>query len=310
MSWLIAIPAWGDRCIWHLFNRALPAVGRALDLDRDGPHRFVIHTDRVGEVEPLCRGLPRVAVLPLPQHRASRYYTLSDCHRQAIDMSKPGEFIALLNADHTPSIECFHAAAKRFHEGKRMIMMAGMRTMPEPSPPIGVSARELLKWGWQHRHPTVEDAIWGSGKSTSLSMLFFAAVTPIGGEQVVLRAFHLHPFAFVKHAGLKFDGLTIDEDLAEAWSAEQIHVVVSADEAALVEQSPAEFAFKSHQKPVAIRDVAFWAHGENGHGGKRTSALHHWLFRHRIVVKGHGHDLGDEAVANAILSIIPHAVAA
>ena len=301
MSWLIAIPAWGDRCVAHAVRSALPSCKAAL-AHAQAEARFVVHTDRPENFFALAR----TTLLPLPRERYSRYYALSDCHRQAIHMAVPGEFVALINADHVVSLEAFAAAEKRLHEGKRIVMMAGMRTCaPDEPAPLNMRSRELLAWAWSHRHPTAEDAIWGTGKSTSLSSLFFA-----DGDDVISRWFHLHPFAFVKEAGLSFNGLTIDEDLGEFWPRELVHVVEDPDEAALIERSPASFAFKSHQKPVQIRDVAYWAHCDNGYGGKRTTHFHHWLFKHRIVLRGGGRDLGDRAVCDAILSVIPHAAPA
>jgi len=299
VSWLIAIPAWGDRCVAHAVRSALPSVQAAL-AHAQAEARFVIHTDRAPQ---FADSSARVTFLTLPRERYSRYYALSDCHRQAIFMAKPGEFVALLNADHVVSIEAFAAAEKRLHAGKRIVMMAGMRTSaPDEPAPLNMRSRELLKWAWEHRHNSAEDAIWGTGASTSLSSLFF-----VDGEEVVSRWFHLHPFAFVKEPGLTFNGLTVDEDLGERWPRDLVHVVEDPDEAALIERSPESFRFKSHQRPVQIRDVAFWAYGENGHGGRRTTHFHHWLFKHRIVLRGDGRDLGDRAVCDAILSVIPHA---
>jgi len=309
MSWVIAIPAWGDRCIPLLRGSAIPSVQAALKYAGNPPARFVIHTDEPGRLADIA-ATHKCEIRRLPQVRHSRYYTLSDCHREAIEYAKPGEFVALINADHVVSREIFMASERVLHAGKRLVMMCGTRTLQSdvtPQPVIGVSSRDLLSWAWDNRHQTMEDAIWGTGKSTSLSMLYFVNQTQ---SEVISRCFHLHPFAFVKQPELKFKGLTVDEDLADAWPKELIHVVTKADEAALIEQSPPDFRFKSHTKRFGIRDIAFWANGDNGRGGSRATELHRWLFTKRIVIRGHGANVGDRAVCEAILSVIPDVRAA
>jgi hypothetical protein len=240
-----------------------------------------------------------VLTLPAPTC-ISKYHALGACHQAAISRSDPGDRIAIINADHCASVELFEACERRFATGKQLIMAAGTRTLAEKRPPIGARSRDLLAWAWANRHPTITDAIWGTGHSPSLACIHFVE----GDTEVVTRAFHLHPVAFVRRAGLKFAGITIDDGLVDSFSRDQIHVVTDADELALAECSPSDYFFASRETTISLSAIARWAGKLKGPNHPRASAAHRWLFEHRIVIKGGGKELGDTVVCNAVLEML------
>jgi len=297
MTWIIVIPAWGDRALDYFQTTSLPSVQEALRYAGIKDAQFIVHTDDERRVRKLVGN--QVTALQTPTF-VSKYYALGACHQAAITRANPGDKIAIINADHCVSVELFEACERRFAEGKQLIMAAGTRTLSDKRPPIGVRSRDLLAWAWANRHPVITDAIWGTGHSPSLACIHFVE----GDDEVVTRAFHLHPVAFVRHAGLKFTGITIDDGIVDSFPRDRVHVVTDADELALAECSPADYFFASRESQISIVAIARWAGKLKGPGHPRASAAHRWLLTHRIVIKGTGKDLGDNAVCNAVLGIL------
>ena len=246
----------------------------------------MVHTDQMSLIKLVMHNARQKAeYYPVPVFE-SKYYSMSEAHRQVISMAQPGERVALINADMIPSIECFAAAEKRFEQGRLLIMMAATRTKPPLPPPTGVNSRELLEWVWKNRHPWIEDCIWGSGRSYCPSCVHF-----VSGNNVITRAFHLHPFAFVKQAEQgRFVGLTIDDGLLDQFTPEQMHIVTDPDEASFAEISPASLSFGSSKQVMTVGSVAHWATRRtdkfSDKSGPRASKAHRILFRERIVLRG------------------------
>jgi hypothetical protein len=284
-DWLIATPAWGIRHVEMFTDTVLPAI-MAASVGRN--IRFIIHTDEPRRIKQAIGLPPHVhRVLPLPKGIKSPHVMLGECHRAAIAHARRDECIAFISADTVPSIEVFEAAERRFVEGKRIIMMAGSRTLGG-RPPIGASSRDLLRWTMDNRHPIINACFWGSGHTSVPSLIFFER-----DDEIVLRAFHLHPFAVLKDRELSFKRKTIDADLPDAYTKEEIHVVTDADEAALAEMSPPAPHLKTGD-PLNIETVVRWAKGS-------ASPVHRWFFEQRIAICGKGEDIGDGVVCNEIL---------
>ena len=293
MNWLIAIPAWGERCVQHARHRTLPAVRAALS-HAGASAEIICHTDMPSEFkkETLVTPLP----LPGPQ-RSSFYYKMSDCHRDVLKRAKEGQWVAFINADNIPSREVFEAAAKHFNAGKHFVMMNGMRTLSDEPPRPGLASADLLDWAWAHRHPTMEDAVWGRGGTTSLATIYFEQ-----GDNVICRGFHLHPLACTKRVD-DFKGVTLDDGLIEQYAFDEIHVITDRDEAAMIECSPADRKYGHRNVPFNLRSIALWAASKEATGRVRASAHHRWMFGHRIVIKGDGRDVGDVNVCNEALAM-------
>lgn len=106
----------------------------------------------------------------------------------------------------------------------------------------------------------------------------------------------MHPFAVVNSRVLWFDRETVDLDLLERFSHDEIHVVVDPDEIAFAEISGLEKAIPQ-TVPLCVGSVVSWSMNY-------TTSLHRYLFTHRIVVEGTGEDHLDEAPCNEILRIL------
>ncbi len=296
MSWVIVLPAWGERALSYFTSTSLPSVQAALASAGIRDARFIVHTDDAHYVRRL---VPGALTLPVPKTE-TKYHDLGGCHRQAISQAAIGDHIAIINADHAVSVELFAACERRFATGKQLIMAAGTRTLFTQRPPIGARSRVLLDWAWANRHPVITDAIWGTGHSPSLSVIYFTE----GSDEVIARAFHLHPVAFVRRAGLKFTGITIDDGLVDAFPHDEIHVVTDADELAMAECSPIDYHFASRETAISLWAIARWAGKLKGTTPPRASAAHRWLFTHRIIIKGTGKEIGDTTVVNAVLGML------
>lgn len=114
-----------------------------------------------------------------------------------------------------------------------------------------------------------------------------------------MRGLHLHPFAVVNRSGLNFIGVNVDETLAEEFSTDEIHVVVSKDELALAELSPPDRLFVLYDSPIDEKRVFKW-------GVEHSNRRHHWFFSHRIVIQGTDKGISDIAPCQGILDKLRH----
>jgi len=290
MKWMICIPAWGERCLGAFERCALPATLQAIELAGIDA-TVLVHTDdqfRVAKYMQGCRGA-KFIVRGLPTDRVG-HYQLGDCHRASLDEAKGFDVLAFINADMVPSIELFAAAQRRIEDGKKLIMMAGTRTHGE-DPPVGAASRDLLRWAIEHPHPSTIDAVFGQGHSRMCSTVYFQR-----GPDVVLHAFHLHPFAIVLDRNVGFTGVTIDCDLADQFAETEIHVVTDAEEAAFAETSPLDRTFETGDTPMNIDAILAWVRQSNA-----VTLRHRWFFEQPITVCGEGVDIGNRAIAGCVL---------
>lgn len=289
MDWLICSPVWGGRCEKAFLSTTVPCLKAAIAEGVSGKVRFVIHThDRL----PLSRALSGfdVQFLPVPHHKLSEHHSAGVANREALKLARPGEAVAFVNADMACSVELFKSAEARFAEGKRMIVMAASRTIGgQPDP--GMKSRDLLRWTMEHKHPSIVQCFWGSGRTTMPWAIYFQK-----GEDIVLRGFHLHPFAVLNDRELGFEGYSIDRDLAEIFKKHEIHLITDPDEGAFAEMSPPERLFGTRIDFMTTDGVARWARSP-----KRTNAMHRWFFEQPITICGNGGDIGDAAICKEIL---------
>lgn len=286
MDWLIATPAWGDRCVGLFLEKVLPATKEAAKHIK-GTVRFMVHTDQPKQVKRAIEPFEH-RVIPIPKGHDTPHVKFGKCHREAIAYARFGECIAFINADIVPSVEVFAAAERRFNEGNRMIMMAATRTLGG-DPPVGARSAALLRWTMENKHPSIRECFWETGHTTIPWAVYFQR-----GDEIVLHGFHLHPFAAMKVGDLNFQRKTIDADLAENFDRDQIHVVTDADEAALAEMSPPWRIFKLRDSPITADSIAEWAKGS-------STSVHFWMFKQRIAICGSGQDVGDGAVCEEVL---------
>jgi hypothetical protein len=290
MNWLAVIPAWGARCVDAFINSTLPAT--IIAAKHSGSRvRFMIHTDQRERVQAaMLPWLDNVIFRPVPLEGREPHHKLGFAHREGIAFAEFGECIAFINADMPGSIEIFEAAERRFREGKKLIIMAGTRTLGGV-PPVGAKSADLLRWTMANPHPTTNESVFGAGRSMMASTIYFKR-----GDNVICHAFHLHPFAVFVDRSLSFQGITIDRDLQDNYRQDEIHVITDANEASFAELSPPEKVIRLDSRPMDASTILKWADRRNV-----SSPLHVWFFQQPIAICGNGTDIGDRAIVADIV---------
>ena len=277
MTWIATIPVWGDWYIDRFINHGLPSLKVAVT-EFGKSVTFRVYTDQADRLRPLFDGFS-VEFRDLPMHIEKVHPRFAACHQNAAYKAKSGDRLMLLCADMVVSRELFSACDARFEAGKKAVVCCATRTVG--SPPIGAKARELLRWTMKNAHPITKDLFWGTGKSACPWTVYFGS-----DEGITLRGFHLHPIAIVKDRTYSFEG-TIDQDLLNALSHEEIHVVTSADELGIAEVTVGHRDdLGRHQHPMTLDSIANWASG-------RAAPIHRWLSSHSIIITGVGAKMSD-----------------
>lgn len=284
-GWVIAVPAWGERCrdlfLGPALDSHLAAIAR-LGHDYRGSVRvrYVVQTDAPEAVAKRLGNFELTLVPPPPPD--APYLAFVAAHRHAIETARDDERVALMNADMVMSIEALSASEARFRQGKRAIIAAGTRTKAPLKPgrfsrkrfgPPPMWSRELLAWTMANAHPITRQCFWGEGRCHLPWGVYFEQ-----GPNVVLRGFHLHPFAVVKDRDLPFKN-TVDLALVDHYTRDEMHVVTDADEMALAEMSPPEKVFADNEWPIDATAVFSWAL-------RGAGPTHWWNFGHRICIRG------------------------
>lgn len=284
-GWVIAVPVWGKRCNDLFFGPGLESHFAAIERLREAYRgsvrvRFVIQTDdpaRVG-AQVAARGF-EVTTLPAPAPNAP-YLAFVAAHRHAIETARENERIALMNADMVMSIEALAASEGRFRQGKRAIIAAGTRTKAPTKSfwtdrfgPRPMLSRDLLTWTMRHAHTITKQCFWGEGRCHLPWGVYFR-----DGDSIVLRGFHLHPFAVVKDRDLPFKN-TVDLALVDNYTRDEMHVVTDPDEMALAEMSPPDKVFADNEWPIDATAIFSWAL-------RGAGPTHWWNFGHRICIQG------------------------
>ncbi len=276
-SVVIAVPAWGEAYIRRAVDHVIPAVKAAVKEDGE-PATIVVHTDAPARFIKLSDELCRIECRPFTHHKEF-HKALTAAHLDVIEKAKIGSIVILLNADIVPSIELVTFARRAFNGENRIIASVAPRCLVtnEP-PPVGAAAKDLLKWAWRNRHPVTEDLVWGRGKSTLPTMLFFEK----GGE-VTLHCFHLHPFALLKdERTLKFKG-TIDDDVLGNYDERKREICYLTNaEIGFAELSPASLYGTRFKSADLIREEHVINYGRN------YIPVHIRNFRHPLRITGDG----------------------
>ncbi len=216
--WVISLCAWTPYYRAKLKMVALPSINAAL-AHATGPIQFILHTD--------------VDIRLFQPDPSALYQSFGNADRLALESAPEDANIAFLTSDIMVSKEFFRACEKRFVEGKRAIVGHAARTLVALEDcPAGLSARQLLDFSLcrEHRHPVTAGCVFGEGRNTVAWCTYWE-----GPKGTVARFFHAHPFAVVNDRALWFDRETVDLDLLERFTKDEIHVVVDADEVAFAE---------------------------------------------------------------------------
>jgi hypothetical protein len=295
----IEIPAWGKYYVDIACRFTIPAALASLKESNFDDVTFLVHTD---DEEPFRAALSdhKTKFMPLlpmsappadgrmPRLPQGYWEAFKQAHKDAIETTPQGSIVTLLNSDIVVSRECFSFVEKQMLSGKKVVVSVGIRTQIEDNegPPIGVTANELYRWIWSHRHHLTEECIWDRGRSTHPTILFFEE-----GDNVSMHGWHLTPMFIRKDRTLQFKG-TIDDDLLGSFRPEEISYITGGD-VAFCEISP-NWKLHPFGKALNVKDVLeFW---------KRRTMRPHYLrnFKQRITVLGNptkNHPAADQIIA-------------
>lgn len=276
--WLISVPVWNDVYRGTFLRAGLPSIEKAA-VAIGGDVSIVLHTDQPDFLNGKTSLIVRVPRLP----EGSDFVRLSSCHREVMAMANPGDRVMLLTADLMISQGALvHAESVFATQPKKIIMCAGIRAILGKTPPPTESAREMLDWAWDHRHPITEQSVYPHGRSVDLSRMYFTMGTTVVSRQVLP-----HPLAVVIDGrGLAFTP-TIDSNLVQNFQASEIYVSTHPDELALVELSPEDKDFHLSEFTMQSRLDT---------GVLVSDVMQQFMFRHRIGIKGSLVDCGDEEI--------------
>lgn len=279
---IVSIPVWGEAYLERL-GRVAPSIRASL---ADRPARIICHTDQPDRVRALLSGF-EVEIRPVPP--GQHYAAFATAHREVIDRADLGETVILLAADLAPSIEAIDFCETTLASGYRLVLCPGLRTLSKASPPVADKAA-LAAWALANLHPSMAQNFYGESFPGVPWGLFFRCA---GG--IVLRAFHLHPLAFVKTRELAYGG-TVDAglpgcfDRTEAFVADHRHFC-------MVECSPPEHA-RYPSRLVGPKWTVQWAK-------EHASPTHRWLFaQHRLVIEGDPGPGPDTAYVRDVMALL------
>jgi len=293
--WIVALPAWGDRCVDVAMRHVIPSLCAALrELGR--PAVVVAWTDQVDRLSQLFRweeGAISVVFSGVPG--ADRAFgSLSDCHRQALESAQPGDRVLLLTADMVLSREVLATCERYIAAGMQLVCCVAPRALEDARPPIAASGRELMRWAWDNRHPMTRDCTWPEGKSYDVWRMYFER----DGE-VAARVFLPHPLVAVPSGRRLPFSPTIDVNLAANFSPAVTVLLTSPDEGAAVELSPVDKEYvKSEQTMRARLESGTESCPQIARCG---NARHRMFFGKRVVLCGSGGACDDDEMVKRIL---------
>lgn len=291
MKWLINVPVWdkeGDRYRLQFLRRGLPSIYAAMTAASLSPSdvRWLFHTDRPQSISVDHD----VEFRPIPPGK-NNPERLGNAVRIGLDNAKIGEAVMFFNADMTISKETFKACERRFYDGKIFVTAHSVRVRDAVIPPVGLNARALLEWGWNHRHPWVDDCTYNRGHVAGPAIVVFerGAYDGFPAPQlpsVVAHCFSLQCLAVHKIDDRKFTGPSADE-FCDIFTKDEVHVVTNADELSMVESCSENLEYDRLQplpwlkyRPRLTDRVIL------GFAKFYASEMMAWQFKQQIVIKG------------------------
>lgn len=297
-DWIVALPAWGKRCVRVLCEATLPALVsaiRPLPLERLVTIR--VYTDKPGTIRETWERLCASGHASLDFHAVPGpdlgFESLSNCHRDALERAGHRDRVVLLTADMVLSAEVLMTCHHRLSSGSQLVCCAPPRSLEEDVPPVGATGRELLGWAWDHRHPMTRECTWPEGTSYDVWRMYFEHE----GE-VAARVFLPHPLAVMPHGRrLRFQP-TIDVNLTSNFSQAVTYMITSPEEGAVIELSPRDKEFvvtESMRTRMATRGPSCPPFVPC------TNRRHRYFFGRRVTIRGNGGDCGDQEVIGRML---------
>lgn len=297
-TWIIAMPAWGDRCMGVMERATFPALRAALEPLKQHI-AVVVYTDDGDRAAAAftATGLDEVARLDLvPLKGDDRSFgQLSWCHSDAMARAAYRDRVALLTADMVVSEEILFTCEQRLRASTKLVCVAAMRT-DETAYPDGMTlpGSALLEWAWNNRHHMTKECTWPKGTSYDVWRMYFEK-----DGNVATRVFLPHPLAVMPQCRtLKFVP-TIDVNLINNFSPSVTHMITSPSEGAVIELS-------EQGKEFLITETMETRYKTRGASippfVRCTNKRHRMFFIKKVGIIGDANDVGDEMVVERVLA--------
>lgn len=248
--WLISVPVWGERCVEEFCAAALPALERAVNRlaarRSDIEVRLIVHTDAADRI----RGATSVPVDERPVPVGARDFdSMSQAHREVLGLGMRGDVVVLFTGGAVISERGLeHCAQVLDDHRKKLVLCAVPRVLPRGRMPETGDAQALMRWGWNNRHPMVDECTWPGGRSVDLSRTYYADAARV----VTLQALP-HPLAVrVDGRPLRFTP-TVDANLMHCFDPREMHMVADCRRLAMLKLSPADKGFDLAPHTMAER---------------------------------------------------------
>ncbi len=195
---------------------------------------------RQSEAFKALAALVTVEFRPLNRIQENPYITSSNCYRTAtIEAGQSRATILYLIPDMILADGSLRAVKRFLDEGKRAVMVAGMRAVKETLVPealarfrtghaVSAPPRQLVELAMRHLHPIMQHHFYENEGSRGFNPSFFCWEVP--GEGYVVHCAHLHPVAVDLRGQRATLHGTIDDDLL-------FDLGLSADELAYADDS-------------------------------------------------------------------------
>jgi len=287
-TWYVSVPVWGKRYRDIFFAFTLPALEYAFK-ESGEDFTLVLHTDL--PYDPIVKHCKLVR-LKIPDGDHS-FGSLSKAHTEVIAMAGLGDPISLLTADMVVSLETFVTCRRLFALGRKLICCAGMRVLDDELPELPLSGRELLAWGWDHRHSMTKECTWPDGTSYDVWRMYFEK-----DDEVACRLHLPHPIAFIRDNRRIGFGPTVDANLFTNFRLPEIFLITNPDELAVIELSP-------EGKEFVITETMRYRFNNLGPSCPSFQKIihnhHRWMYGHKIIIKGDGGDCGDKELVRRFM---------
>jgi hypothetical protein len=203
--------------------------------------------------------------------RAEPYTAMTEAHRRCLQRLHPAHAAVILPPDALWSDGSFAALERLVAAGKRLVLIAGLRTRAEtlepvlaawraaqPGPGLTLSGRELVTLALAHLHAVSEALCWDEPRFTRWpSHLYWR----VGEAGLLACAYHQHPFLVLPPPAAGPPTTTVDGEYLETLglAAEQCHVVSDSDEVCQIEVSDRHQASGLDRlRPARLWRVAAW----------------------------------------------------
>lgn len=260
-DYVIEMPVFGAKYIDTAVRWTFPALHAALR-NTDGQVMFFVHTDDEAAIRSAIGDDYPVHFFKLYNDTPKRVFVAA--HYEALLNTPTGMVTVLMNADIVVCRNFFCALDRIFANPTiKVAASLGVRANLDHlnPPPIGADTQELMRWGWDHRHPLTERALYPHGNI--VAQMFFSDGDNVSGHSVCLTPMAVrHDRFYVPIVPLPSGKqvplfCTIDDGFLDPYADEDIYFVRNG-EYAYVELSGPDKVCEDAAVPMTVESVADW----------------------------------------------------